>query len=184
MDEVSRAKLEAYRRFVDVFFDGAIGRNTELHAIVVDTHRLNHRAHNDGSPEVGFNKEIYQLCSKFARLHSRRMFHVYLDSRTTHSDPEDLRLILNRGRRKVGDARDWPFRRVHFRQSHEWQTMQLVDLLIGALAFRLNGHNLQPGASVPKSDLSDHILRRAGVLDVTADTAMAGKFTIWHRQLR
>lgn len=183
--KVSRSKLSAYRRFVDVFFDN-VERLAPLdfHSVVVDTHRVNHNLHNQGSREVGFNKEVYQLCDKFGRLYPKSLFHVFPDSRTTNSSPEELRLILNRGRRKKGDLRDWPYRRIHFRHSHEWQSLQLVDLLLGGLAYRVNGHRAVAGASPAKCELSDHILQRAGIRDVMRDTAMRGKFTIWHRQLR
>jgi hypothetical protein len=62
--------------------------------------------------------------------------------------------------------------------------MQLVDVLLGGVAYRLNGHHLIDGASPAKVDLSDHILTRGRVTDVTRDTLVTGKFTIWHRQLR
>lgn len=183
--KVSTAKLPAYKRFVDVFFEnkGALV-SLDFHSLVVDTRKVNHKIHNEGSREVGFNKEVYQLCDKFARLYPRRLFHIYPEHRSTKSDPDELRLILNRGRARKGDARDWPFRRVHFRQSHEWQSLQLVDILLGAVAFKLNGHYDADGASVAKRALSDHILNRAGVKDVTRDTAVSGKFTIWHRVLK
>jgi len=183
--KVSAFKLDAYKRFVDVFFDNFQKfEPLEHHLLVVDTHKLDHRRHNGGSREVGFNKEVYQLCDKFARLYSKPLFHVYPDSRTTRSDPEELRLILNRGRAKKYDAREWPFRRIHFRQSHEWQCLQLVDLLIGATAYKINGHDLKPDASPAKTSLSNHIMQRAGIRDPMRDTAMSGKFTIWHRRLQ
>jgi hypothetical protein len=183
--KVSNAKLDAYRRFIDVFFDNAEKcAPLEHHLLVVDTHRLNHKIHNCGSREVGFNKEVYQLCDKFARLYRDRLFHVHLDSRTTNSDPEELRLILNRGRAKKSDPRDWPFRRIHFRHSHQWQCLQLVDLLIGGIAYTINGHDKKEGASPAKTALSKHILDRAGIADPMRDTAISGKFTIWHRQLK
>jgi hypothetical protein len=183
--KVSMAKLGAYQRFADVFFDNLEGVSPlELHLLVVDTHKQNHHLHNQGSREVGFNKEVFQLCDKFARLHPESLFHVYLDNRTTNSSTDDLRLILNRHRAKKNDPRDRPFRRVHFRHSHEWQCLQLVDLLIGATAYKINGHDAKPDASEAKRTLSDHILARAGVKDATHDTRISGKFTIWHRQLR
>jgi hypothetical protein len=183
--KVSRSKLEAYRRFVDVFFDNPAHVGPfEFHAVVIDTHKLKDKVFNEGSRETGFNKEIYQLCMKFARVYRTPLFHVYPDSRTTKTRTEDLRLILNRGLKTTGDRRDWPFRRVHFRNSQDWQMLQLVDVLIGALAFRLNRHDQKPDASPAKLELSRHILNRARITDVSQDTAPKGKFTVWHRALR
>jgi hypothetical protein len=182
--KVSRSKIEAYRRVVDVFFDGLDIGGMEFHSLVVDTHKLNDRAFNDGSRETGFNKEIYQLLMKFRRLHRRCLFHVYPDRRSTKNHPEDLRLIVNRGCVKHGDSRDWPFRRIHFRDSDAEVALQMVDLLIGAIAYRLNGHDKAPDASEAKRDLCNHVLTRAGIRDVTRDTSTAGRFTVWHRRLR
>lgn len=183
--KVSRTKLGAYRRVVDAFFDNA-QRHTpyEFHSLAVDMHRIKDGVWNEGSREVGFNKEIFQICAKVARLHPARLIRVYLDSRDTKSSPDELRLILNRYRANKGDRRDWPFRRVHFRNSADCQIMQLVDVLLGGVAYRLNGHHLVAGTSPAKSELSAHILARARIRDVTRDTQMGGKFTLWHRKLR
>jgi len=180
--KVSRSKLAAYKRIVDVLFD-----NTDLvhfHSLFVDTTLLDHRSFNDGDREIGFNKEIYQLARKFSQLYENNLFHVYPDRRRTSQPPEELRLILNRGCRKDRDSRDWPFRRCQFRDSDTTLPLQLVDILIGALAFRLNGHADAPNASPAKLELSEHVLGRAKIRDVWRGTARVGLFTVWPRQLR
>ncbi|CAO1655006.1 DUF3800 domain-containing protein [Parasphingorhabdus sp. NYA22] len=183
-NKVSNSKLLCYKRIVDGFFDRPQFSGVHFHSIIVDTHHLNHRAFNDGSREVGFNKEIYQLASKFARLYKNRLFHLYLDQRETSQRPEDLRTILNFGRSKVGDSREWPFRRSHFRDSKTTPALQMVDIFAGAIAYHVNGHIDLENASPAKVRLARYILRRAGIVDPTKDTSMSGKFTIWHRQLR
>jgi hypothetical protein len=181
--KVSRTKLPAYKRVVDAFFKRHY-EHLDFHSLVVDTTKINDRKFNEGSRQIGFNKEIYQLCIKFGRLYPTRLFHVYPDYRDTDQSPSDTRLILNRGMRRGGDQRDWPFRRLHFRDSATTLPLQVVDVLLGAVAFRLNGHYEKEDASPAKKELCDHILCRAGTSDVTRDTARSGKFTIWHRQLR
>src|SRR5687768_2892297 len=178
--KVSRGKLAAYQRTVDVFFHTT---EAQFHAVVVDTTKLDHNRYNKGSRELGFNKEVYQLLMKCGRLYDGN-FHIYLDRRTTAEATEELRLILNRGIRKQGDQRDWPYRRLHFRESHEVPALQLTDLLVGAIAFRVNGHHQATEASPAKRWLSEHILSCAGVYNALGDTAIRGKFTIWHRRLR
>lgn len=180
--KVSKTKLPAYKRFVDVLFD--LPKIVHFHSLVVDSTRLDHKRFNAGDREIGFNKEIYQLAMKFARLYRADIFHLYPDRRETTQKPEDLRLMLNRGCVKKGDKRDWPFRRCQFRDSTATPQLQLVDVVIGALAYKLNGHDKLPGASPAKTELSAYILNRAGIADVTKDTAISGPFTLWHRQLR
>lgn len=183
--KVSRSKLPAYRRFVDLFFDNPHRfAPFEFHSLAVDTHRLRDDVFNKGSRSIGFNKEIFQLCMKFGRLHDRRLLHIYPDYRQTDQSPDELRLILNRAIRNKGDQRDWPYRRVHFRDSSELQVLQLVDVLLGALAFRLNRHHEAANASPAKINLSEHVMARANINDVTKDTRIKGKFTLWHRALR
>jgi hypothetical protein len=180
--KVSKAKLAAYKRLVDVLFDHSGAAH--FHCLVVDTTLLDHRRFDEGSREIGFNKEVYQLAMKCARLYPTALFHVYPDQRETTQMPEDLRLILNRGCRKKGDKRDWPFRRCQFRDSKNTLLLQLTDIVAGSLAFKLNGHDKKQGASVAKCELATHILGRAKVADVFKDTAVSANFTIWHRRLR
>jgi len=181
--KASNSKLKAYGRLAKAFFDREELVPIHFHCLVVDTTQLDHRAYNQGSKEIGFNKEIYQLASKFARLYPTRLFHLYPDHRQTNQLPEDLRLMLNRGRRKKGDPRDWPFRRCHFRDSKTTPLLQLVDILSGAVAWCVNDHANAPNASEAKTKLSAYILQRAGVRNCMVSTAISGKFTIWHRLL-
>jgi hypothetical protein len=180
--KVSTGKLQAYMRFVDVFFRQPRG-TIDFHSIIVDTTKQKHAIFNQGSREIGFNKEIYQLVMKCGRIYNT-LFHIYPDYRDTNQRPEELRLILNRGARKTGDKRDWPYRRLQFRDSKATILLQLADILSGALAYHLNGHRLVQNASPAKCTLSDHILQSAGIQNVFRGTPIRGKFTVWHRQLR
>lgn len=180
--KVSRTKLPAYKRIVNVLFDNPT--EMHFHSLFIDTTKIDHRKYNDGDREIGFNKEIYQLGIKASKLYGNDLFHVYPDYRDTNQNPGDLRLILNRGCAKYGDKRDWPFRRCQFRNSQHTPALQLTDILIGAIAYRLNGHDKADGASPAKSELCAHILERAKVADVHKGTARQGTFTIWARQLR
>jgi hypothetical protein len=180
--KVSRSKLPAYKRLVDVMFDNK--NLAHFHSLVINTSKLDHRRFNKGDHDIGFNKEIYQLAMKFGKLYSTKLLHVYPDRRNTSQKTDDLRLILNRGCRKNGDKRDWPFRRCQFRDSSTTPALQLVDLLIGAIAYELNGHGRAPNASPSKMELSRHVLERAQVRDAMCSTARTGRFTIWHRQLK
>jgi len=49
---------------------------------------------------------------------------------------------------------------------------------------QLNGHRNKSDASPAKIELSEYILKQCGVRDVFKNTAIRGKFTIWHRELR
>lgn len=181
--KVSRTKLPAYKRLVDFFFDSQASRRCDFHSVVINTDGVDNKHYNDGSREIGFNKEVYQLANKFGRLYPF-LFHLYPDYRDTNQSPDDLRLILNRGRKKSGDRRDWPFRRCQFRHSDKCIPLQITDILTGGLAYALNGHNNATGASPAKIELSEYIRNRAGITNVMVDTHISGKFTVWHRKLQ
>lgn len=181
--KVSRAMLPVYKRAVDVFFD-TTDCTLHFHSLYVDTTKQKHHIYNQSSRDVGFNKELYQLSMKFGRLYGA-LLHIYPDRRTTQQSTDELRLMLNRGiAKRYNDTRDWPFRRVQFREPEESQLLQLADIFSGAIAWQLNGHGKLPGASPWKSDLSAYILARAGIRDVVLGTNMRRKFTIWPRRLQ
>lgn len=182
--KVSKSKYVAYRRYADTFFDSASLDRAKFDTLVVNTSQLDHNRFNEGSRDIGFNKELYNLATKCARLQRTGLFHLYPDYRDTNQRPEELRNILNYGRHKNGDGRDWPFRRCQFRDSAKTPLLQLVDVLLGALAYGVNKHYEQDNASPSKRDLARHILRRAGIKDLQRDTTTDGKYTVWHRRLR
>lgn len=183
--KVSASKLAAYKRVANVLFDRRLETQPmHFHLMVVDSWKLKDRIFNGGSREVGFNKEVYQICQKVRRLYRGRLFHIYLDKRTTARPLRELQSVLNFGAFKYGDNRDWPFRRVQFRDSAASVEIQLVDILLGAVMFRLNRHHAAAGASPAKKDLSAYILRKAGISDPLKDTDVSGRFTIWHRNLQ
>jgi hypothetical protein len=181
--KVSPSKLVAYCRVVNAFFEHRDMHDAHFHCIVIDTSRIDDKHFNEGSREIGFNKEIYQLASKCARLYPS-LFHLYPDRRETTQRPEELRQILNSGRRKQGDRRDWPFRRCQFRDSKTTPLLQMTDILLGSVAYQVNQHDRAANASQAKQSLSLHVLKSAGVADPLRDTTVSGKFTIWHRQLK
>ena len=75
-----------------------------------------------------------------------------------------------------GDRRDFAFRRVSFRHSHEHQALQISDILIGALAYRLNRHYDQLEANADKKQLCDYILEKTGF------ERGYGAFQLWFRR--
>ena len=182
---VSKWHLPYYTAMVDSFFHPRDWLTPcDFHSVAIEKSRQNHERFSDGDKEIGFNKEIYQLVLKFARLYPDGIYHVHLDKRETKQDNEETRAVLNNGISKRLGRRDAPVRRVQMRDSKRVLTLQLVDILLGGVAYQLNGHFDKPGASPPKRTLSKHITDLAGIHDVTIDTPMRGKFTLWHRRLQ
>lgn len=183
--KISAAKLHAYKLVIDRFFDyGVAPAPIQFHALVIDTSKIRDDLYNRGDREIGFNKEVYQLLMKCARLYPNALFKVYADHRETAFSMDELRAILNAGMKKKGDARPSPFRMVQFCDSKKFLPLQMTDLLLGAVTFQINGHHRRSDASRHKCHLSDYILSRSGIADPMRDTGYGGKVTIWHRRLR
>jgi hypothetical protein len=125
------------------------------------------------------------LVVKCGRLYPQSIFHVFPDRRSTIHPTEELRTIINHGmHKKFGRSRDWPVRKLHFADWEQRPILQLADLFAGAIAYRCNGHDQQEGASPARIQLASLILELASIRSPVHDTALRGKFTIWHRILR
>jgi hypothetical protein len=133
-------------------------------------------------------REICFHCLSIGRRHRHKLFHVYPDERSTDTTMKRMQVILCRGIRKEGDTRDWPFRRVRFQKSHEVQALQVSDILIGAVAYRLNRHYDAPQANPDKKALCEYILRAGHAWDHFGEKTFRprefGRFIIWFRRHR
>lgn len=149
---------------------------------------MNHRLYNEGDKELGFNKMLFQLLYSLARKYkSRPRFYAYLDYRTTKHTPERLRDMLNRKAARDLRVTHNPFRVCQFRQSHEVRLIQATDILTGAIAFKLNQHDVVVGAAVQKVELMNHITSEMNLRSLAYSTTYAQRemsnVDIWHIDL-
>jgi hypothetical protein len=179
----------SYKKVVDAFFTFErdyrvpLSKAVEIHSIVVDTSKKSLRDSGDGDVEIGFNKEVYFLCAAMiGKRFKKSLFHLYPDRREITRPLSEAQKIMNLGARKHGDKREWPFRRLQFKEPEDFQALQVVDIFIGALAFRLNGHDPNSKQGAAKKRLSDYILRRAKIADPFKRTPYyLRRFGILHR---
>jgi hypothetical protein len=82
---------------------------------------------------------------------------------------------MNAGARKYSNRTDWPYRELKFEDPENKQALQVVDILIGAIAYRLNGHYQKLDANPAKKELCDYSLGRAKITNPAVKTD-------WHRQ--
>jgi hypothetical protein len=192
--EVSNGDFDEYQRVLDACFSfpkrrvqgstGVFG----FYCSVIDT-TVPGRAYAAGKRgQIGYHREIYFHCLSIARRWRKAglLFHVYPDNRSTSEPLSELHNILNNGIRKEGDLRDFPFRRLQFRLSHEVQALQISDILIGAVAFRLNRSYDRPNANKDKKQLCDYILAKTGFdkyIKVSSFREKAfGTYQLWFRK--
>jgi hypothetical protein len=182
--KASRLNLESYKRVIDAYFTFPmrhklpLSKSLDTHCLVVDTSKKTLKATGDGDVEIGFAKEFYFLCvptigNRFKR--ERGLFHLYPDRRETRQDLREAQKIMNAGARKYNGRTDWPYRELKFEDPENKQALQVVDILIGAVAYVLNGHYQKPDANPAKKELCDYILQRAKITNPTVKTD-------WHRR--
>lgn len=180
--KISRAKLDFYKAFVDVFFDASKTDDMHFYGLHVNTHTFNHRQWNQGEAEIGFSKLIFQLLlHKFGRRYGADYpLTVYLDSRSTRHDPDDMRPMLNSELAKRWEIPTRPFRRITFIDSKKSDLIQVNDLLIGTIGFLKNKHHRRPDCSAHKKALAAYILKRATECEPAGFIAIkASRFSVW-----
>jgi hypothetical protein len=192
--EVSNGDLEAYQKVIEAFFSFSHRRlrgesgMVKSYSSVVDT-SVRGRSYSKGARgQIGFNREIYFHCLSIARREKVELFHVYPDHRTTTEPVKKMAFMLSSGIQKEGDRRDNPFRRVNFRFSHDNQALQISDILIGAIAYRLNRHYDRPDANSDKKRLCDFILMKTEfdkyIFSNTFREKAFGPHQLWFRRHR
>jgi hypothetical protein len=197
--EVNKNDFDAYRRVVDAYFDFADKRikdgegAVEFHCTTILT-QVRGRAFSGARGKKALNNEFFQHCMRIAVYHKSNLFHFYLDRR--HSDERAVADHDTKLRNKLcsllthkGDPRDHVARRVKSCHSHEMQALQVVDLLIGAVAFRLNRHYDAVDANPDKKLLCEYILKRGGIWNLidsergTFREKKSGRFQLRHQRV-
>lgn len=155
----SRGVLQYYKDFADVFFAAADRDLASFTSLWVDKTTFDHRTYNAGSPDIGFNKMVYQLLlHKVGKVWGNDYrITVKLDKRCSKHDPNELSAMLNHDLRRKG-IETFPFKRIEFKDSKKSELIQLNDLLIGALGCH---HNPMQGRAEHKLELAAHILAQA-----------------------
>jgi hypothetical protein len=188
-EKASKHNLEAYKRVVHAFrtfpqrhnLSSLLELNT--HCVVVDTSKKTLKDTGDGDVEVGFAKEFYFLCVPIIGGRIKNgLFHLYPDRRSTTQSLYEARQIMNAGARKYTSRIDWPYRELAYEDPEKKQALQVVDIFIGALAYRLNRHYDKPDANPAKKALCDYIFNEMKITNPFVKTDYYRKrLTIVHR---
>lgn len=189
-EKVNAYNFDAYKTVVDTYFGFPEAakmpswKYVDIHCVAVDTSKKNLKDTGEGDIEIGFHKEVYFLTTiLFGGRYKKELFHVYPDRRNSTQPLDNARKIMNYGAKKYGDTRTWPYRRLQYKDPETCQALQVVDIFIGALAYRLNGHYDKPDAKQAKKDLSDYILvERMRITNPFVRSAYyRRRFTVSHR---
>jgi hypothetical protein len=185
----SRDDLATYKRVIDAFFqflqkhNVPLGFDVNVKCVVVDMTKRDDRKYSFGDADIGFSKDVNCLCvSVIGRYYRKSMFHLYPDKRTTRQSLITALNIMNATAAKYGDdSRFLPFQKLDWRETEDVQALQIVDIIIGALAYKLNRHYEAPDANKTKKELCDYIFRRARIRNIFKNSAPKDRITYFHR---
>lgn len=167
--KVSPAKIAFYRDLIDYFFD-----DDDLHfrAVIADKTGLDHEAYIQDHDTWYY--KMYFLLLEFL-LTPKNSFNIYLDIKDTRSQVKVAKLheILCNSKYDF-DRRI--IKRIQQVRSHEIEQIQLVDLLIGGLAYV----NRELTNSDAKLDLIERIKQRSGYSLKRKTLLGETKFNIFH----
>jgi hypothetical protein len=189
-EKLNAYNLKAYTRVIDAYFSFPMRHNLPLtkslatHCLAVDTSKKTLKDTGDGDVEIGLAKEFYFLCVPIiGKRLKNALFHLYPDRRDTRQSLLEARKIMNAGARKYDGRTDWPYRELKFEDPEAKQALQVVDIIIGAIAFKLNGHYQKPEAKKAKKELCDYILKRARIVDPFKKTGFhLTRISLLHRE--
>jgi hypothetical protein len=162
--KVNAERLEAYKAVVKAAFSFKAKhqlsslKDMAINCLAVDTSARPLKRTGDGDRETGFEKEFYFLSNVvLAGRYRDQLFRLFPDRRYAKRRLRESRDILNFGAYKWKDKRTFPFRTLDFADPETCLALQVVDIFMGALAFRLNRHYERPDANAGKKALCDYI---------------------------
>lgn len=162
--KVSPSKYKYYESVLDYFFENEALRFRGT--IIPNKNELQHDRFNQDH-FTWYHKMWYIVLEKI--LESGNSYKIYIDIQNTHSyeKTQVLKDILNT---KFAVRTSQKVTRIQPVRSHEVELMQMVDLLIGAIAYTNRGLS----SSRAKSKLVEHFQERSG-LSLKRTTKLASR---------
>lgn len=172
--KLSSSKRDAYMNLVEFFFKKPTMR---FRILVVDNKDQYDPMYNESYDEW-YYKMYFDMLSPI--INTRNEYNIYLDKKDTKTKTRvsKLKKIL---RHKKQDYKGQIIRRIQVIQSHDVEIMQLVDILMGAVAYEQRGlHTV-----AVKNEIINLIKERLHLETFDdSSTFREMKFNIFHLQLR
>lgn len=176
-------RRQGYERLVRYAFDLINQRKAALHVIVARFEGYNHKAIKGESRDTSVNRMYYQLMlHRVARFYGKhRAIHIRLDAGNDSADICAMRNQLCAQAYARYSTRPNCVRSIEPVRSDRVGIIQMVDVLVGAIAAKRNGvvH------TSPKGDLAEFVLRASGRQSWDTDTSQSAKFlTVWQHSTK
>jgi hypothetical protein len=126
---LSKSQYPFYNELIDYFFSNS---SLEFRAIIIEKKQMNHAAYNQTHDDF-YDKMYYQLLNK--KIHPEHSYNIYMDIKDSYSyrKAKNLKVYLGRDYNNI--------RNLQVIKSYESELLQLTDVLIGALNYKLRGLN-------------------------------------------
>lgn len=125
---ISKSQYPFYNEIVDYFFSNDVN----FRAIVIDKSQLDHKSFNQDHNQF-YDKMYYQLLNK--KIEPDSNYNIFIDIKDTKSylKARSLKTYLERDYHNI--------RTLQIVRSYESELMQLTDVLMGAINYKLRGLN-------------------------------------------
>jgi hypothetical protein len=125
---LSKSQYPFYNELIDYFFSNDL----LFRAIIIDKTKLDHKSFNQDH-NLFYDKMYYQLLNK--KIDPNNNYNIYLDIKDTNSyiKARSLKLYLERDYHNI--------RNLQIIRSYESELMQLTDVIMGAINYKLRGLN-------------------------------------------
>ena len=124
---LSKSQYPFYNELIDYFFSNS---SLEFRAIIINKCQMNHQAFHQSHNDF-YDKMYYQLLNK--KIYPEHTYNIYLDIKDTYSyrKAKNLKSYLERDYHNI--------RNLQVINSYESELLQLTDVLIGALNYKIRG---------------------------------------------
>jgi len=168
--KISRSKFEPYQKLMRYFFEC---QGLSFRAVIIDKKQLNHERF-DHTHDQFYYKMYWQMLEWFIEPSNR--YHIFLDIKDTQGyvKVQKLHEVLCNSHH---DFNREVIEKIQEVRSHEIALMQLVDVLIGAIAYanRYQGE----GKSPVKQSMVDLIKELSGFSLISTTSIGARKFNLF-----
>ena len=170
-EKLSLGKLSVYKEFVDLFFAHA---PAEFRCLVVEASKIDYKAFHQGDHETAFYEFYFQALSRNLRLTDECL--VFTDDRQNRQAHRltDLKAKTNYHWLTQG-AKANVVRNVEPRDSKAEDLLQIVDVLLGAVGYDVEGRAESPA----KVELVRHIAGRVGCEKLGEHWGRDTRFNAW-----
>lgn len=171
-------KRAAYEGAVDLLFKLIEEKRVHFHSICCDFRAFDHKKDGAGNPEKSVNKLYYQLllhrvCAKYG---GKSRIIMFPDHGNDSAEILAFRGAICASAYKRYNAMPNCLRDINPVPSKEHNVLQIVDIVIGAIAAQREDRQLGPN----KSTLRDFVVERSGISDFSIDTPKKALFSVWN----